>query len=93
VVEIALVLLVIAVMLGLIFAAAVTRDLVRPVRRLLDGTAAVEGGALDTIVPITSRDEIGRLTQSFNSMVGELRAKAQIARFLENKLILGLSPG
>jgi nitrogen fixation/metabolism regulation signal transduction histidine kinase len=93
VVEIALVLLVIAVMLGLIFAAAVTRDLVRSVRRLLDGTAAVEGGALDTIVPITSRDEIGRLTQSFNSMVGELRAKAQIARFLANKLILGLSLG
>jgi hypothetical protein len=46
--------------------------------RLLAGTAAVEGGALDTVVPITSRDEIGRLTQSFNSMVGELRIKAQI---------------
>src|SRR4051794_33819161 len=59
-------------------AADVTLGLVGPVRRLLAGTVAVEGGALDTVVPITSRDEIGRLTQSFNSMVGELRVKAQI---------------
>jgi methyl-accepting chemotaxis protein len=51
-------------------AAAITFGLVRPVHRLLAGTAAVEGGALDTVIPITSRDEIGRLTQSFNSMVG-----------------------
>jgi class 3 adenylate cyclase len=45
---------------------------------LLLGTAAVERGALDTVIPITSRDEIGQLTRSFNSMVGELRVKAQI---------------
>jgi hypothetical protein len=60
------------------------------VRRLLAGTAAVEGGALDTVVPITSRDEIGRLTQSFNSMVGELRVKAQIretfGRYVDHNL-------
>jgi adenylate cyclase len=48
------------------------------VRRLLAGTAAVERGALDTVVPVTSRDEIGRLTQAFNNMVGELKVKAQI---------------
>jgi class 3 adenylate cyclase len=78
VVQIGLVLLAVAVLLGITVAAAVTLGLVRPVRRLLAGTTAVEGGALDTVVPITSRDEIGRLTQSFNSMVGELRLKAQI---------------
>jgi HAMP domain-containing protein len=78
VVQIGLALLAIAALLGIIVAGAVTLGLVRPVRRLLAGTAAVEGGALDTVVPITSRDEIGRLTQSFNSMVGELRIKAQI---------------
>src|ERR1700730_18284729 len=78
VVKISLALLAIAAALGVTIAAAVTLGLVRPVRRLLDGTAAVEGGALDTVIPITSRDEIGRLTRSFNSMVGELRLKAQI---------------
>src|SRR5258708_32067498 len=81
-------------MLGLTIAAAVTLGLVRPVRRLLDGTAAVEGGALDTVIPITSRDEIGRLTRSFNSMVGELRLKAQIqetfGKYVDPRIVAGL---
>src|SRR6202035_2804674 len=94
VVEIGLVLSVIAGLLGITLAAAVTMGLVRPVRRLLAGTAAVEGGALDTVVPITSRDEIGRLTQSFNSMVGELRIKAQIretfGKYVDPRIVAGL---
>jgi nitrogen fixation/metabolism regulation signal transduction histidine kinase len=52
VVAVGLALLAIAVLLGITVAAAVTLGLVRPVRRLLAGTAAVEGGALDTIVPL-----------------------------------------
>ena len=80
VVQIRLALLAMAAFFGITVAAAVTLGLVRPVRRLLAGTAAVEGGALDTVVPITSRDEIGRLTQSFNSMVGELVSKRRSAR-------------
>lgn len=94
VVEISLVLVGIAMLLGITIAAAVTLGLVRPVRRLLAGTAAVEGGALNTIVPITSRDEIGRLTQSFNSMVGELRIKAQIretfGKYVDPRIVAGL---
>ena len=93
-VAIGLVLLGIAVLLGMTVAAAVTLGLVRPVRRLLAGTAAVEGGALDTVIPITSRDEIGRLTQSFNSMVGELRTKAQIretfGKYVDPRIVAGL---
>jgi class 3 adenylate cyclase len=94
VVEIGLVLLAIAVLLGVTVAAAVTLGLVRPVRRLLAGTAAVEGGALDTVIPITTRDEIGRLTQSFNTMVGELRLKAQIretfGKYVDPRIVAGL---
>ena len=78
IVAIGLFLLAMAGLLGLVIAAVVTKGLVRPVHRLVDGTAAVERGALDTVVPVTSHDEIGRLTKSFNSMVGELRVKAQI---------------
>jgi class 3 adenylate cyclase len=94
VVEISLALLVIAALLGLTVAAAVTLGLVRPVRRLLAGTAAVEGGALDTVVPITSRDEIALLTRSFNSMVGELRLKARIretfGKYVDPRIVAGL---
>ena len=84
----------IAALLGIGVAAIVTLGLVRPVRRLLAGTAAVEGGALDTVIPITSRDEIGRLTKSFNSMVGELRIKAQIretfGKYVDPRIVAGL---
>jgi adenylate cyclase len=94
VIFIGLALLVIAGLLGLTLAAAVTTGLVRPVRRLLAGTAAVERGALDTVVPVTSRDEIGRLTQSFNNMVGELRVKAQIretfGKYVDPRIVAGL---
>jgi class 3 adenylate cyclase len=46
------------------------------------------------VVPITSRDEIGRLTQSFNSMVGELRVKARIrdtfGKYVDPRIVAGL---
>ena len=94
VVAIGVALLAIAAALGVTVAAAVTLGLVRPVRRLLLGTAAVERGALDTVIPITSRDEIGRLTQSFNSMVGELRVKARIrdtfGKYVDPRIVAGL---
>ena len=94
VIAIGVALLVIAAALGITVAAAVTLGLVRPVRRLLLGTAAVEHGVLDTVVPITSRDEIGSLTRSFNSMVGELRVKAQIrdtfGKYVDPRIVAGL---
>ena len=94
VVEIDFILSVIAGLLGLIVAAAVTMGLVRPVRRLLAGTAAVERGALHTVIPVTSSDEIGRLTASFNAMVGELRVKAQIretfGKYVDPRIVEGL---
>jgi class 3 adenylate cyclase len=94
VVEIGLVLLVIAALLGITVAGTVTVGLVRPVRRLLAGTAAVERGMLDTVVPVTSKDEVGRLTQSFNNMIGELRKKAQIretfGKYVDPRIVAGL---
>ena len=94
VVAIGIALLAIAALLGITVAAAVTLGLVRPVRRLLLGTAAVERGVLDTVVPITSRDEIGSLTQSFNSMVEELRVKARIrdtfGKYVDPRIVAGL---
>ena len=93
-VEISLLLVIAAGLLGLSVAAAVTMGLVRPVRRLVAGTAAVEGGALDTVIPVTSRDEIGHLTMSFNNMVGELRIKARVrdvfGKYVDPRIVAGL---
>ncbi len=84
----------IAGMLGLGFAAVVANGLVRPVRRLLDGTKAVREGQLDALIPVTSRDEIGRLTEEFNHMIGELRMKARIrdtfGRYVDPRIVEGL---
>jgi class 3 adenylate cyclase len=93
-VSIGLALLLLAALLGIGVAAAITRGLVRPVGRLLHGTQAVEQGALDTVVPVTSSDEIGRLTVSFNKMVGELRVKERIrdtfGKYVDPRIVAGL---
>jgi class 3 adenylate cyclase len=84
----------IALLLGIAVSAWVTRGLVRPVHRLLDGTAAVQQGALDTAVAVTSRDEIGRLTQAFNLMVADLKVKERIketfGRYVDPRIVAGL---
>jgi class 3 adenylate cyclase len=94
VIDISLALLLLAALLGISIAAAITRGLVRPVGRLLSGTAAVHQGALDTVVPVTSSDEIGLLTQAFNEMVGELRTKHQIremfGKYVDPRIVAGL---
>ena len=46
--------------------AFVSSGITRPVRRLLDGTRAVEAGRLDGSIVITTQDEIGQLTAAFN---------------------------
>lgn len=67
-----------AVILGLLMAFFITRGLVRPIRELVEGTRSVENGDLETQVRVSSKDEIGDLTQSFNHMVAELRVKERI---------------
>ncbi len=93
-VEYGLVLLALALAIGGIAAGIFTIGLVRPLRRLLRGTLAVQQGALETEIPVTSRDEVGELTASFNAMVRELRSKARIretfGRYLDPRIVEGL---
>ncbi len=80
-----------AAIVGLGFAALVTRALVRSVKNLVDGTEAIKAGHLDTSVPVTSKDEVGQLTGSFNHMVGELRLKERIkdtfGRYMDPRIV------
>jgi hypothetical protein len=46
----------------------------RPVARLVRAMARVEAGDLEFRADLTSRDELGRLAESFNAMVERLRA-------------------
>jgi class 3 adenylate cyclase len=91
---IAAVLTALAAALGLVFAALVSGGMTRPVRRLLDGTRAVEAGHLDETLTVTSKDEIGLLTAAFNRMVEQLRHKERIretfGKYVDPRIVEGL---
>lgn len=89
-----LIVTILACALGLVAAGFITRSLVRPVKALLLGAKRIEQGALDVDLPISSRDEIGQLTASFNVMVEELRKKERIrdtfGRYMDPRIVEGL---
>jgi len=66
------------VLLGLAVAALITNRLSRPVRSLASAMRDVQGGNLNVQLPVSSTDEIGRLTDSFNFFVKELRSKERM---------------
>jgi class 3 adenylate cyclase len=80
-----------AAILGLTFSLFVSSGITRPVRRLLDGTRAVEAGRLDGAIDITTHDEIGQLTAAFNAMVAQLRRNEKMretfGRYIDPRVV------
>ena len=80
-----------AAILGLTFSLFVSSGITRPVRRLLDGTRAVEAGRLDGLIDITTHDEIGQLTAAFNAMVAQLRRNEKMretfGRYIDPRVV------
>jgi len=68
------------IVLGLGGAVALATLLARPIYRLMDATDAVAQGDFSVSVPVTTRDELGVLTESFNRMARSLREKEMIKR-------------
>jgi signal transduction histidine kinase len=66
------------------FTALVARSVIAPIERLQDATARVRGGALSERVPVTSRDEVGRLAESFNAMTSRLERHEELRRNMVN---------
>src|SRR6202022_4871195 len=52
------------------------RRITRPVSRRVEATRLVSAGDLEHQAPVTTRDEIGELTESFNLMTRSLRDKS-----------------
>jgi class 3 adenylate cyclase len=94
VIRLTLVTLAIAILLGALMASFVTRRLIGSIGRLLAATEAAEQGHYDSDLPVTSHDEIGRLSRAFNQMLSELRLKARIqdtfGRYVDPKVVKGL---
>jgi putative nucleotidyltransferase with HDIG domain len=64
------------VLLTLLLGIMLARLITRPVHTLLEATRLVSAGDLAHRAPVTSRDEIGELTESFNAMTENLQTKS-----------------
>ena len=69
---------------GVLFTLAIgiwlARRITRPVHRLVEATRLVSAGDLEHQAPVTTHDEIGELTDSFNQMTRSLREKSASLR-------------
>ncbi len=85
---------------GIIFVICVATTLlaqvfVRPLRRLESGAQRIGAGDYNVMIPVTSRDEIGDLTNAFNGMSRNLEIKEQLLteqRRENDRLLLSLMP-
>ncbi len=69
-----LTLVLLAVMLAALYGAIFSAQLLfKPIQDLMEGTRAVAKGDLGTRLPLSTRDEMGFLVQSFNDMTKRLR--------------------
>ena len=69
---------------GVLFTLAIgiwlARRITRPVHRLVEATRLVSAGDLEHQTPVTTHDEIGELTDSFNQMTRSLKEKSASLR-------------
>jgi nitrogen fixation/metabolism regulation signal transduction histidine kinase len=68
--------------IGIVFTLILSRHYTKPIHRVVDASMRVAAGDLTQHIKVQSKDEIGKLSESFNFMVGKLRE----ARTLEEKL-------
>jgi adenylate cyclase len=72
----------------------VSAHIVRALRRLAEGTAAVQAGHFAISVPVESDDEVGQLAAAFNRMVEEIRTREKIkdafGKFVDPRIVANL---
>jgi adenylate cyclase len=71
---------VVLVLIGIGGAVGLATLLSRPIFRLMAGTRTIAEGNFHVVLPVTSHDELGTLTESFNQMARSLREKEMIKR-------------
>jgi NtrC-family two-component system sensor histidine kinase KinB len=76
-----------AIGLSAILAWSLAASLLRPIKTLTSSAVALGEGKLDTQVPVFSRDELGSLALSFNTMASRLREyrEATLARVMRTQ--------
>jgi two-component system, NtrC family, sensor histidine kinase KinB len=63
----------VSALLAILFSYLAHRWILRPINRLIESANEIRGGNLDLVLEAGSRDEIGRLSESFSEMAAALR--------------------
>lgn len=53
----------------------IAHKIVKPIKRLKEGTELFASSSLDVCLPVSTDDEIGQLTMSFNNMAGSIKER------------------
>jgi adenylate cyclase len=75
---------------GLLVSFALARLITKPLDALAAGIQVVARGDLRGLVPVTSTDEIGRVTGVFNQMILSLREKLLMEKYLSQSTVLNI---
>lgn len=68
-----IIMLALALSIGLLLSAMITRSILPPIKELMEAAGLVSSGDLNAEIHIKSKDEVGLLGGSFNTMVNGLR--------------------
>jgi adenylate cyclase len=89
-----IVMLGLASLIGLGLSLIVSNRMMAGLERLIEGTRRIQDGRGYEVLPVTSNDEIGKLTIAFNRMVEDLRAKDRIketfGKFVDPRIVANL---
>jgi len=89
-----MVMLGLASLTGLGLSLIVSNRMMAGLERLIEGTRQIQDGHGYEILPVTSNDEIGKLTVAFNRMVEDLRAKDRVketfGKFVDPRIVANL---
>jgi len=84
-IEVAILTFIGGLILSVIIVIFTLRAIIRPVAQLAQGTARISEGDLNYRIPITSRDELGRLANAFNLMTENLKMTTVSRDYAERK--------
>ncbi|HET7790895.1 MAG TPA: protein kinase [Gemmatimonadales bacterium] len=70
------------IVLALVSAFLLARQIAGPVQRLAEATRRVQGGDYTVAIDVSSNDEIGALSAAFKSLIEDLKEKADLVEYM-----------